>query len=90
MLSNFEKGRPEMLITGDAYHWGMTVHCGGNRPDSVNWEPTNIPRHQFFLIRQGALMFLHLQSLFFKIHYLQMLFAALICLDLRIRLIGLI
>ena len=25
MLNNFEKGRPEMLVTGDAYHWGMTV-----------------------------------------------------------------
>ena len=25
MLSNFEKGRPEMLITRDAYHRGFTV-----------------------------------------------------------------
>ena len=25
MLSNFKKGRPEMLITRDAYHWGFTV-----------------------------------------------------------------
>ena len=25
MLSNFKKVRPEMLITGDAYHWGLTV-----------------------------------------------------------------
>ena len=25
MLSSFEKGRPEMPVTGDAYHWGMTV-----------------------------------------------------------------
>ena len=25
MLSNFKKVRPEMLITVDAYHWGLTV-----------------------------------------------------------------
>ena len=37
MLSSFEKGRPEMLVTGDAYHWGMTVHIYDTADEGMNF-----------------------------------------------------